>query len=69
VYTSIGSTRGNHTNGFIGDATQRLLERLLNRMLTDLPLPPMETAAVVFEAKRKMMNVRLQFERANGAQR
>jgi hypothetical protein len=51
------------------NATQRFFEYLLNGTLTVLPLPTMETTAVVFQAKREMMIVRLQFLRANGAQR
>lgn len=69
VNASVGSTGGNHTDRCVGDATQRFLERLLNRTLSVLPLPTMETTAVVFQTKRKMMIVRLQFVRANGAQR
>ena len=65
----IGSTSGDHANRCVSDATQRFLERLLNGALTVLPLPTMETTAVVFQTKREMMIVRLQFERANGAQR
>ena len=65
----IGSTGRDHANRCVGDATQGLLEHLLNGTLTVLPLPTMETTAVVFQTKREMMIVRLQFERANGAQR
>jgi hypothetical protein len=69
VDAGIRSTGGDYSNRRISDATQRFLERLLNGMLTVLPLPTMETTAVVFQAQREMMIVRLQFVRANGAQR
>jgi len=68
VYAGVRPTRGDCTNWRVGHPAERLFENLLHRALAILALPPMETAAVVFEAKRKMMNVRLQLERANGAQ-
>ena len=69
VDAGIGATGGDDANRRVSDATQRFLERLLNGALTVLPLPTMETTAVVFQTKREMMIVRMQFVRANGAQR
>ena len=61
VHTSVRSARGERADRCVGDPTQRLFERLLNRSLTGLPLPAMEATAVVFDAESEMRNDRRRF--------
>ena len=56
MYSGIGSACGNERNRRIGDPAKRLFERLLNGTLTRLSLPAVKTTAVVFDAKRDVLN-------------
>ncbi len=50
VYAGVGATRRRHLDRLGGDLRERFLQRLLNRALSYLTLPPVKGVTVVFDA-------------------